>query len=128
MKRDLKLFEKYSPEHDGLMLVDMTIVKNACDSEFIWSFTLPNDATGMVEKDFMDGMHPIYDNDYREILDGMGLVYKGVFDATGDYFTLADAPRYESKLRLLFKDWNACVLALAKFKTAFGKMETAYVH
>lgn len=129
MERDLKLYEKYSPEHDGLMLVDLTIVKNAYDAEFVWSFSLPNDATGMVEKDFMDGMHPIYEKTtFRYVLDGMGLTEKDVLDADGDYEVLADYPRYGSTLRFLFKNWVDAVSALAKVKKELGLMETVNVN
>ncbi|MGB0796273.1 MAG: hypothetical protein ACPGR4_03930 [Paracoccaceae bacterium] len=127
-KRDLNLYEKYSPEHDGLMLVDFTIVKNAYDSEYPWSFSVSNEATGMAEVDTMDGLHPTYKETFRTILDGMELKEKPVFGDDGDYYFLADYPRYESKLRILFKDWADCALALAKIKNKLGMMETKSVH
>ncbi len=118
MERDLTLFEEYSTEHDAIMMAEMAIVKGAYGRDFMWSFTLSNDTTGMVEHEFMDGNHPIYKKHFREVLKGMGLKEKDVFDSYGDYEVLADYPRHGSKLRYLFKDRDVCLMALAKIEKA----------
>lgn len=110
------------------MLVDFTIVKNAYDSEYPWSFTISNEVTGMAEVETMDGDQPTYKETFRGMLEGMGLKEKPVFGDDGDYYYLADYPRYEGKLRVLFKDWADCTLALAKIKHSLGMMEKKNVH
>lgn len=109
---DLTKHEKYSPEWDELMNRELQIVKGAYGyDDYLWSFTIPNEATEMKLVEYMDGDQP----HYNSAAFTASLKEKGV-----DYMSLADYPRHNNKLRLMFAEWIDAVMALHKVKQLVG--------
>ena len=126
--RSLKHLEKYSPEWDEVMNLELEVVANAynyIDGEKVWSkpmysIKLPNDMTGMRLYESMDGDQPMYDaTSYLNMLEQYDLYHDD---------SLADYPRHGNTKRIFYHDFekaHASVYFLKKHYEFLKEQEVA---
>jgi hypothetical protein len=126
--RSLKHLEKYSPEWDEVMNLELEVVANAYnykDGKKVWSkpmysIKLPNDMTGMRLAQFMDGDQPMYDaTSYLNMLEQYDLYHDD---------GLADYPRHGNTKRIFYHDFekaHASVYFLKKHYEFLKEQEVA---
>jgi len=126
--RSLKHLEKYSPEWDEVMNLELEVVANAynyIDGKKVWSkpmysIKLPNDMTGMRLYKSMDSDQPMYDaTSYLNMLEQYDLYHDD---------SLADYPRHGNTKRIFYHDFekaHACVYFLKKHYEFLKEQEVA---
>ena len=126
--RSLKHLEKYSPEWDEVMNLELEVVANAynyIDGKKVWSkpmysIKLPNDMTGMRLYKSMDSDQPMYDaTSYLNMLEQYDLYHDD---------SLADYPRHGNTKRIFYHDFekaHASVYFLKKHYEFLKEQEVA---